>query len=72
MKPKFGPTKSDLRFRLAFSLAGLALLVGGILYRGIPHGPAFFEVIGVAGAFFGGTAIWTLRKLVKGEYSDGL
>lgn len=72
MKPKFGPTKSDLQFRLAFSLAGLALMIGGIAYRGIPQGPALFEVVGVAGAFFGGTAVWTIRKLMKGEYSDGL
>jgi hypothetical protein len=72
MKPKFGPTRSDLRFRLAVSLGGLALLAVALVHRGIPQGPAFFEVIGVAGAFFGGTAIWAIRKLVKGEYSDGL
>ena len=69
---KHAPTKADLKFRLAFSLAGIALMVGGVFYRGMPQGPAFFEVIGIATAFFGGTAIWTIRKLMKGEFSDGL
>ena len=72
MTHKHAPTKADLKFRLAFSVAGLALMVGGVLCRGMPQGPAFFEVIGIASLFFGGTAIWTIRKLMKGEYSDGL
>jgi hypothetical protein len=69
---KFGPTKNDLKVRLLFSLGGLALLAAALFYRGLPKGPALFEVIGVAGLFFGGTAIWTIRKLIKGDYSDGL
>ena len=72
MTNKFGPTKADLKFRLIFSLAGLAMMVGAVIYRGMPKGPAMFEIIGVASVFFGGTAIWTIRKLMKGEYSDGL
>ncbi len=69
---KFAPTKADLKFRLGFSVAGLALMVGAVLFRGIPAGPAFVEVFGIATAFFGGTAVCTIRKLMKGEYSDGL
>ncbi|TMM52932.1 hypothetical protein [Sulfitobacter sabulilitoris] len=69
---KFGPGKPELKFRLYVSAAGLALMLAAMLYRGIPQGPALFEVIGVAGAFFGGTFLWTLRKLIKGDHSDGL
>ena len=69
---KYAPTKADLKFRLAFSVAGLVMMVGAILYRGWPPGPAMIEILIIATAFFGGTAVWTIRKLTKGEYSDGL
>ncbi len=67
---KFGPTKSDLKFRLAFSVAGLALMVGALIYRGLPSGPAGVEAIGIAAIFFGGPFVWTLRKLIKKDYPD--
>ncbi|WP_187430548.1 hypothetical protein ROLI_036790 [Roseobacter fucihabitans] len=67
---KYGPSKKELRFRLAFSVAGLLLLCAALAYRGMPQGVAMFETIGIAGAFFGGTLIWTLKKLVRKEYSD--
>lgn len=69
---KYGPGRTELRIRLAISLAGLGLLAGALAIHGIPQGPAIFEVIGVAGLFFGGSALWTGRKLLKGEYPDGL
>ncbi len=69
---KFSPTKADLKFRLAFSVAGLIMMIGAILYRGMPVGPAMFEILGIASVFFGGTAVWTVRKLIRKEYSDGL
>ena len=65
MTKGFGPTRGELRFRLVFSLAGLALMLFALFYRGVPTGPAFVEVVGLAGLFFGGTAIWTIRKLMK-------
>jgi hypothetical protein len=55
--------RKELRFRLWFSIAGLVLLGVALVVRGIPSGPALFEVMGIAGAFFGGTAIWTIREL---------
>lgn len=67
---KFGPSRSDLRFRLAFSVAGLALLVGAIAYRGLPTSPGGWEAIGLATLFFGGTVVWTLRKLLRKDHSD--
>ena len=72
MTRKVAPTKADLRFRLVFSLMGLLLMVLAVLYRGMPKGPAMVEIVGIASVFFGGTAIWSIRKLKKGEYRDGL
>jgi hypothetical protein len=63
MASKFGPSRGELWFRLAFSVLGLAMMGFALWYRGIPEGPALFEVVGLAGAFFGGTAIWTGVKL---------
>lgn len=62
---KYGPTRGELWFRLGFSLAGLGLLAVAVAYRGIPSGPALVEVIGVAGLFFGGTAVWAGARLFR-------
>lgn len=69
---KYGPTKSDLKFRLIVAVLGLALTAGALVIRGLPAGPGGWEAIGIATLFFGGTLIWTLRKLIRKEYSDGL
>lgn len=68
---KFGPSRKEIVFRLRVSIAGLALLIAAVLYRGMPKGPAMFEVIGIAGAFFGGTLIWSILKLRKLDQSTG-
>lgn len=68
MSNRFGPTRKELQFRLAFSIAGLAFLALALVFRGLPQGPAMFEVVGIAGAFFGGTTIWTARKLWKRDH----
>ena len=60
---KFGPSRSEIRFRLYTSIAGLLLLLGAVAFRGLPKGPAMFEVVGIAGAFFGGTLVWSIVKL---------
>lgn len=67
---KFGPGKKELKFRLYASMGGLAFLAVAVLYRGMPQGPAMFETLGIAGAFFGGTFVWTLRKLIRKDYPD--
>lgn len=64
-----GPTRGEQWFRLAFSLAGLALLGVAVAVRGIAHAGALVEVVGIAGLFFGGTAVWSLRHLI--QYKDG-
>jgi len=69
---KYGPTRGDLKFRLAFSLAGLAAVVAAIAYRGWPQGPGGWEAIGITALFFGGTTLWTAIKLIKKDHPDGL
>ena len=68
---KFGPTRGEVKFRLYASIAGLAFLVFAIALRGTPRGPAMFEVIGIAGTFFGGTLIWSLLKLRRMDRDTG-
>ena len=63
-------SRGELMFRLLFSLFGLMLLVFAVLYRGMPQGPAMFEVIGVAGVFFGASAAWSGWKLMKYDAED--
>lgn len=61
---KFGPSRGELWFRLVFSIAGLVLLVVAVQLRGV-GGMAWVEIVGMSTLFFGGTAIWTIRKLIR-------
>jgi hypothetical protein len=61
---RFGPTRSELKLRLAISLGGLALLIGAYATNGI-GGIASLEIALIGGAFFGGSAIWSARRLLK-------
>lgn len=60
---KFGPTRGEHKLRLVISVVGLCLMVSALVIHGVPTGPALFEVIGVAGVFFAGSAGWSARKL---------
>ncbi len=60
---RFAPSRGDLKFRLGFSAVGLALMVFALVYRGIPTSAGGWEAIGIAAVFFGGSFVWTLRKL---------
>ncbi len=62
---RFGPSRGELKFRLVVSVAGFALMVFALFYRGIPEGPAIVEVVGLAGLFFGGSAVWSAIRLWK-------
>lgn len=64
---RFGPSRGELKFRLVVSLAGFALMLAALFARGIPKGPAIVEVVGLAGLFFGGSAIWSAIRLWKGR-----
>ncbi|MGC9417770.1 MAG: hypothetical protein ACP5EN_02250 [Rhodovulum sp.] len=59
-----GPGRGDHGFRLILSLLGLVgMLVAGLV-RGF-DGAATVEVLGIAGVFFGGTALWSARALMR-------
>lgn len=61
---KYGPGRGEIWFRLVFSLAGLALLVFALLTRE-GGSIAWAEIAIIAGAFFGGTALWSARRLMR-------
>ncbi|AHM03207.1 hypothetical protein roselon_00791 [Roseibacterium elongatum DSM 19469] len=59
---RFGPTRGEVKLRLAISLAGLVLLALAYATNGI-GGIASLEIGLISGAFFGGSAIWSGRQL---------
>ncbi|MDG4650468.1 hypothetical protein P6F26_18650 [Roseibacterium sp. SDUM158017] len=59
-----GPSRSELKLRLAISLGGLALLAGAYATNGI-GGIASLEIAIIGGAFFGGSAVWSARRLLQ-------
>ena len=62
---KYGPTRGEHLFRLIFSIFGLGCI--GVLFavQGVPRGPGLVEVVGIAGAFFGGTFVLSARALLR-------
>lgn len=54
---------------IGVSLAGLVLLMGALLFRGMPQGPAGWDAIGLASVFPGGTFAWILWKMVRRDHS---
>ena len=69
MSNKYGPTRGELQFRLALSVAGLIVVAAALVYRGLPSGPGGWEAIGIGTAFFGGTSVWSLWKLIRRDHS---
>ncbi len=61
---KYGPTRGELKLRLAISVFGLGLMAVALLTRGF-GGIAAVEVVLIAGTFFGGTAVWSAMALVR-------
>ena len=64
MAGKYGPSRGELKLRLAFSIFGLGLMVFALLTRGF-GGIAMVEVVLIAGTFFGGTAVWSAWALLR-------
>lgn len=61
---KFGPSRGELKLRLAISLGGMALLIGAYATNGI-GGIASLEIGLIGTAFFGGSAIWCALRLLR-------
>ncbi len=61
---KYGPTRGELKLRLAFSVFGLGMMAVALMTRGF-GGIAAVEIVLIAGSFFGGTACWSAWQLVR-------
>lgn len=61
---KYGPSRGELKLRLAISVFGLALMGFALLTRGF-GGIAMVEVVLIAGTFFGGSAVLSARALLR-------
>jgi hypothetical protein len=62
-----GPTRGEHKLRLAISLAGLTLMGAALASHGVANAAALFEVVGIAGLFFGGSAVLSAWRLWKGS-----
>ncbi|MFN3723239.1 MAG: hypothetical protein ACK4VZ_09355 [Paracoccaceae bacterium] len=62
---KYGPTRGEYWFRLTVSLGGLGMIVAVVALQGWPEGPGLVEVVGAAGFFFGLSAIFAVRGLLR-------
>lgn len=67
---KYDPPRKELWFRLAVGVFILAFMGAAVLYRGVPTGPAAFEVIGMAILVGGGTVAWCVWKLMNSDRDD--
>ena len=61
---KFGPTRGEVKLRLAISLCGLALLIWAYATNGIGS-IASLEIAIIGTAFFGGSALWCIVRLTR-------
>lgn len=48
---QFGPTRGEMKFRLAVSLLGLAIFAVAVLLRGLPIEPENLRLAGLVAAF---------------------
>lgn len=65
---RFGPTRGELWFWLALSAGGLLLVLGAVLSRGLPKGPALVEVVVLAGVVFGYLGLRSIKRLIRREH----
>jgi len=67
---RYGPSRGELWFWLVFSGLGLALVAGAILYRGMPSGPALFEVFLLPVGLFGWLGVRSVRRLIRRDHPE--
>ena len=65
---KFGPTRGEHIFRLTVSVAGLIGLAAAYAAGLLPDAAILFEALALGGGFFALSAIYSARKLVRGEH----
>ncbi|MEM9582224.1 MAG: hypothetical protein AAGA08_03845 [Pseudomonadota bacterium] len=62
---KFGPSRSELKLRVAMSAVILSLLASVLLIKGLPKGLVGIELFIFGGGFalfLGGTSLWKLMR----------
>lgn len=69
-KPHYGATRGELWFRVGVSLAGLGLVAVMLAVRGMPTGPGLVEALGIPLLLFGGTVVWSGRKLINRDHPE--
>ena len=65
---KYAATRGELKFWLLISGAGLALMAGVLGVRGLPSGPALFEVVALPSVFLGWLFIRSVKRLIRHEH----
>jgi hypothetical protein len=65
---KYSPTRGELKFWLVLSTFGLCLMVIVLVKRGIPIGPALFEVVALPSVFLGYLFIRSVKRLIRREH----
>lgn len=66
---KYGPTRGELKFRFAISIAGLALIGFALIYRGMGS-IAWTEITLISLVFFGASALHAGLKLCQQKRGD--
>jgi hypothetical protein len=65
---RYGPTRGELWFWLWVSLGGLCLMAVALWLRGVPEGPAFVEVVGMAVLVFGYLGGRSVKRLIRRQH----
>jgi hypothetical protein len=65
---RYGPTRGELWFWLWVSLFGIGLIGVAVGVRGIPEGPALFEVIGLPVLLFSYLLGRSVKRLIRREH----
>ncbi len=62
---KFGPSRRELKLRVAISVFICALVAAAMVVKGVPTGLVGIELFVFSGAFALGTGGWALWKLMR-------
>jgi xanthosine utilization system XapX-like protein len=65
---KYAATRGELLFWLVISLLGLCMMIAVLVKRGIPSGPALFEVVALPSVFLGYLLIRSVKRLIRREH----
>jgi len=67
---KYAASRAELKVWLVLSTIGLALVGLMLVNRGLPGGPALFEVVLLPAIFFGWLFARSVKRLARHEHPD--